>query len=150
MVCSEPTEVHCSTVPGRMHATQFSVALLNRLTACIVSLQFYLWTCALIQLCCNPTPMHCSTAKGEMHPLTIQCYSAEQAHSMHCVTVLCKGRTPSDIPAAPSFSGTLQHPPFTLGPFSGELWPLCFHSELWRWSHQARLGPYAFGDVRAP
>ena len=38
-VCSEPTDMQCSTGLGKMHSPLFSAALQNRFTACIVSLQ---------------------------------------------------------------------------------------------------------------
>ena len=46
-VCSEPTFMHCSTGQGKVHSPLLSVALQNRLTAGIVSMQLHLWSSAL-------------------------------------------------------------------------------------------------------
>ena len=46
-VCSEPAQMQCSSVQGKMHSPLFSAALQNRLTAGSVSLQLHLWRLAL-------------------------------------------------------------------------------------------------------
>jgi len=46
-VCNDPAPMLCSTVQGKMQFPPFSVAVQNRLTADIVSLQLHLWVFAL-------------------------------------------------------------------------------------------------------
>ena len=42
-VCSDPAQMHCSSVQGKMQSPLFSAALQWRLTAGSVSLQLHLW-----------------------------------------------------------------------------------------------------------
>ncbi len=46
-VCSDPAQMHCSKVQGKLQFPLFSAALQNRLTAGSVSLQLHLWRFAL-------------------------------------------------------------------------------------------------------
>ena len=46
-VCSDPPQMLCSKVQGKMQSPLFSLALQNRLTAGSVSLQLHLWRFAL-------------------------------------------------------------------------------------------------------
>ena len=46
-VCSDPAQMQCSSVEGKMQSPLFSAALQNRLTAGSVSLQLHLWRLAL-------------------------------------------------------------------------------------------------------
>ena len=46
-VCSDPAQMQCSSVQGKMHSPLFSAALQRRLTAGSVSLQLHLWRFAL-------------------------------------------------------------------------------------------------------
>ena len=46
-VCSDPAQMHCSSVQGKMQYPLLSAALQNRLAAGSVTLQLHLWTFAL-------------------------------------------------------------------------------------------------------
>ena len=46
-VCSDPPQMLCSTVQGKMQFPPFSLAAQNRLTADSVSLRLHLWRFAL-------------------------------------------------------------------------------------------------------
>ena len=46
-VCSDPAQMQCSSVQGKMQSPLFSAALENRLTAGSVALQLYLWRFAI-------------------------------------------------------------------------------------------------------
>ncbi len=76
--------MHCSTGQGKMHSPLFSAALQIRLTASTMSLQLHLCRFALhtgVQ-CCNTVALqHWS---GQNAFPTVQCCSANQAHSRHC------------------------------------------------------------------
>ncbi len=43
-LCNYRTPMHNSTGQGRMHSPLLSAAMQKRLTACIMSIQFHLWT----------------------------------------------------------------------------------------------------------
>ncbi len=65
--CSDPAQMQCSSVQGKMQSPLFSVALQNRLTAGSVSLPLHLWKFLLfIQVCSDATQMHCSSVQGKM------------------------------------------------------------------------------------
>ena len=46
-VCSDPAQMRCSKVQGKLESPLFSTALQNRLSAGSVSLRLHLWRCAL-------------------------------------------------------------------------------------------------------
>ena len=84
--CSGPPQMHCSSVQGKMHLPLFSAALQNRLTAGSVSLQLQLWRFDLHTDVQWPTTNALQLCSGQDASPTVQCCSAEQAHSRQCVT----------------------------------------------------------------
>ena len=80
----------------------FSVALRNKLTACLCHCNYTYGDLLFIQVCIDARPMHCSTGQGTIAPDTkalqhwskqnefpnVQCCSATQVHSMHFVTAI--------------------------------------------------------------
>ena len=66
-VCSDPTEMHCSTDLGKLHSPLISVALQNGLTAGLCHCNYTHGDLLLLQVCNDPAEMHCSTAQGKMH-----------------------------------------------------------------------------------
>ena len=53
-----------------------------------------------IQVCSESAQMHCSTAQGKIELPSVQCCSAKQAHSLHCVTVVTAMQTCSSYRCA--------------------------------------------------
>jgi len=66
-VCSEPTAVLCSTAQGTMHFPLFSVALQNRLAACLCHREYTSEDSLLEKECNEPTPILCSIAQDKTH-----------------------------------------------------------------------------------
>ena len=60
-VCSEQTEMHCSTGLGKMRCTLFSGALQNRLTSGLCHCNYTYGDLLIMQVCSEPTKTHCST-----------------------------------------------------------------------------------------
>ncbi|DBA88309.1 TPA: hypothetical protein ACH3X1_016528 [Trebouxia sp. C0004] len=106
-MCSDPAQMHCSSVQGKMQFPLFSAALQNRLTASSVSLQLHIWIFALhtgvlrakrsfhssVLLCktgSQQAVFHCSYTYG--HLLFIQVCS-DPAH-MHCSSIQGKMQFP--------------------------------------------------------
>ena len=91
-VCSEPTEMHCSTDLGKMHSPLFSGALQNRPTAGLCHSNYTHGDLFFTLVCSEPTEMHCSTALGKMHSPQSQLLcktSSQQA----CVTAITRMET---------------------------------------------------------
>ena len=65
-VCSEPTEMQCGTVLGKMKSPLFSAALQNKLTAGFCQCNYTYGDLLFIQVCSEPTEMQCSTGLGKM------------------------------------------------------------------------------------
>ncbi|DBB03186.1 TPA: hypothetical protein ACH3X1_013314 [Trebouxia sp. C0004] len=65
-VCSDATPKHCSTGQGRIASPVFSVALQNRLTACLCHCKYIYGDLVVIQVCSDATPKHCSTGQGRI------------------------------------------------------------------------------------
>ena len=65
-MCSEPTEMHCNTGLGKMHAPLFSGALQNKLTTGLCECSYTSEDLLFIQVCSGPPEMHCSTGLGRM------------------------------------------------------------------------------------
>ena len=66
-VCSEPTEMQCSTALGKMHFSLFSAAQQHRLTAGLCHCIYTYGDLVFIQLCSKTTEMQCSTGLAKMH-----------------------------------------------------------------------------------
>jgi len=67
LVCMDPAPMHCSTAQGKPHFSLSSAALQNRLTACIVLLQIYLWRILLHTGLQSPSTnalQHCSVGNA--------------------------------------------------------------------------------------
>jgi len=80
-VCSDPAQMYCSYVQGKMQLPQFSAALQNRLTPGSVSQQIHLWRSALhagVQRYSTNALQLCS---GQNAVSTVQCCSATPAHT---------------------------------------------------------------------
>jgi len=66
-VCSDPPQMHCSSVQGKVQSPLFSAALQNRLTACLCHCSYTCGVLLSIQVCSEPTLMHCSNGQDKMH-----------------------------------------------------------------------------------
>ncbi len=66
-VCSEPTEMHCSSTQGKIYSPLFTAALQNRLTAGLCHCKYTHRYLLFIQVFSEPTEMHCSTSQDEIH-----------------------------------------------------------------------------------
>ncbi len=66
-VCSDPAQMQCSTVQGRMHSSLFSDAMQNRVTACLCRCSHTKRDLLFIQVCSDPAQMHFSSIQGKMH-----------------------------------------------------------------------------------
>ncbi len=87
-VCSDATPMHCSSGQGRIASLLSSAALQNRLTAGIVSIQLHLCRFARhtgVQGC-NTNALQLWSRQNSFP--AVQCCSAKQAHSRHCVTAI--------------------------------------------------------------
>ena len=96
--------MHFSKVQGKMQSPLFSAALQNRLSAGSVSVQLHHWRFALptgVQWLTTYALQQCS---GHNAVPTVQCCSAKQAHSRHCVTAI----TPLEV-CSSNKRAVLQH-----------------------------------------
>jgi hypothetical protein len=66
-VCSEPTEMQCSTGLAKMHFSLFSAAQQHRLTAGLCHCSYTYGDLLSTQVCSDTTEMHCSTGQGKLH-----------------------------------------------------------------------------------
>ena len=123
-MCSDSIAMHCSTGFSKLASPLSSVALQNRLTACLCHCIYTYKDLLFIQLCRDATPRHCSTGLGKMHsPLS----SAALQHRLtaclcHCNHTyedllfihVCSDATPRHCStgfgklASPLFSAALQ------------------------------------------
>jgi len=85
-VCSNPAQMHCSTVQGKMQSPLFIAALQTRMTAGSVSLHLRLWTFALHAGVQQPSTNALQPCSGHNAIATVKCCSAKQANSRQCVT----------------------------------------------------------------
>ncbi|DBB02981.1 TPA: hypothetical protein ACH3X1_013570 [Trebouxia sp. C0004] len=83
-VRSDPAQVECSSVQGKMQSPLFSVALQNRLSAGSLSLQLHLWRFAHYTGVQGPSTNALQQGSGQNASSTLQCCSAKQAHSRQC------------------------------------------------------------------
>ncbi len=80
-VSSDPAQMHCNSIQGKMQSPQFSAALQKRLTPGSVSQQIHLWISALhagVQRYSTNALQLCS---GQNAVSTVQCCSAIPAHT---------------------------------------------------------------------
>ncbi len=87
-MCSEPAQMQCSSVQGKMQSPLFSVAMQNRLTAGSVTLQSLLWSFALhtgVQGA-SKNALHLCSRQNAI-PI-VQCCPAKQAQSRQCDTAI--------------------------------------------------------------
>ena len=61
--------MHCSTGQGKIASLLFSVALQNRLTACLCHCNYTYGDLLFVKVCGDATPMHCSTGQGKIASL---------------------------------------------------------------------------------
>ena len=85
-VCSDPAQMLCSKVQGKMQSPLFSAALLNRLTQGSLSLQIHLWRFAVHTGVQWPSTNALQQGSGQNAIPTVQCCSAKQAHTGQFVT----------------------------------------------------------------
>ena len=65
-VCSDPAQMQCSSVEGKMQFPLFSTALQNRITAGSVHCSYTYGDLLFIQVCSDPAPMHWSSIEGKI------------------------------------------------------------------------------------
>ncbi len=63
-VCSEPTEMHCSTGLGKVHSPLCSAAVQNWLTAALRHCKHTCGDLLFIQVCSDAKPKPCSSGQG--------------------------------------------------------------------------------------
>jgi len=78
-VCSDPAQMYCSYVQGKMQLPQFSTALQNRLTPGSVSQQIHLWKYAVYTGVQWPTTNALQLCSGH---ITVPVFSGALQHSL--------------------------------------------------------------------
>ena len=68
-VCSDATQLHCSTGQGKIASLLFSAALQTSLTACLCDCNHTCGDLLFIQVCSDASQVHCSTGQGNIASL---------------------------------------------------------------------------------
>ena len=68
-MCSETTEMHCSTGQGKLDSSLFSAALKNRVRAGLCHCYYTYGDLLFLQVCSDTTEMHCITDQGKLDSL---------------------------------------------------------------------------------